>query len=218
MDENKEYEGFHIDSVEEGESEELERHNVNDILHCEYDDEEDADEECCHISFGDILTHKMYKNYIEQLAMLTMIDPNVRDEYGYRLDDENHVIRDPDKKVQHPGVFQVMPFIVHYKDDDKSTLKADFEFGAAGVVFTSDGLRNVAVGYDDILYDLCAVNHACFLGNEEKHDGLYIPLNNEDALIDGIFMLHSIYLSAHNDKKDKYLNLRDMLDLKKCKL
>lgn len=191
----------------------------NNVVHEPVPEDND---EYCHCLRPDILElfkNKKYADYKEQLDLISSVDPHVNNSDGYTIDRSNGRILLSNANAKYPGAFQVSPFIVNYKEKrEDGSFDADFAIADAAAIMCNDGFHNVAIGTDGVMYDLGEVNHACFIGDPDgKSNGIYIPLNaGNNAVIDGCFMLHSIYASSNKDG-DKYLNIRHMLDQKECK-
>lgn len=90
--------------------------------------------------------------------------------------------------------------------------KIDYSF--ANIVNTENaGLRYVHCCESGKLIDLGPVDHACFIGNNERPEGLYIPMHNMKAMYDGADLLSDMIVTAMNkDKEHIKLSNNDIVD------
>lgn len=101
----------------------------------------------------------------------------------------------------HPGIISAMPFITI----ENANGGYNFKRGTANVINTENGgFRYVDIDPEDEYYnamhDFGHVEHACIFGNVDNPDGVYVPLNSRDAMIDGIrFLDATIRYIDHNE-------------------
>ena len=114
---------------------------------------------------------------------------------GYRIDTYGEVV---DQNFSNAGVISAAA--IAYDEDNGA-----FDSSFAHIVNTEDaGLRYVHCCESGKMLDLGPVEHTCFLGNCERAEGIYIPLSNTKAMIDGVQILEEIINDVLDDKKNDH--------------
>ena len=89
---------------------------------------------------------------------------------------------------QSNGVLRAAPFVIDTENGDR------MDYAFANIINTENaGLRYVHFTESGNKLDMGPVDHPCFIGNEQRAEGLYIPLSNTKAIADGILILDELF-------------------------
>lgn len=117
---------------------------------------------------------------------------------GYHVDSSGLIYDPATSEEASAGVISAVAIGVDTtKDSDRMITSCTH------VVNTEDyGLRYVCHTKDGKMLDLGPVEHACIIGNNDRPEGVYVPMCNTKAMADGITMLKEFFKVATEDNKD----------------
>lgn len=115
---------------------------------------------------------------------------------GYVVDKSGLIYHPMTDTDAHGGIIAAMAFA--RDDDDNAT------YAFTHIMNTENaGLRYVVCPADEAnMHDLGPVENVCFIGNQDRAEGLYIPLCNTRAIADGINCLENILEDATKNDAD----------------
>ena len=117
---------------------------------------------------------------------------------GYRVDSSGLIYNPITSEEASAGVISAMAIGVDTtKDSDRMTTSGTH------IINTEDyGMRYVLPSKDGKMLDLGPVEHACVVGNNDRPEGIYVPMCNTKAIADGITILKEFFNIATEGNKD----------------
>lgn len=134
-------------------------------------------------------------DYLKDLAVLAeAVEPDaIHADSGYCIGRGGKIELVSDNGTQLPGVICGMAVASAF--DGK---EAGFIDLPVAIINTEDaGFRYVNPNQNGSYTDIGPVDHACIVGNVNRAEGLYVPLNNLKAMADGKAMLTNMIDNAH---------------------
>lgn len=114
---------------------------------------------------------------------------------GYRIGEDGYIYQPSTDNDANGGVIAAMAIA------SEKEYPHDIIIGRTHIINTEDaGLRHVHINKDGSVMDIGPVESACIVGNIDRPEGIYIPMCNTRAMVDGAVLLDNlIHTSMEND-------------------
>ena len=135
------------------------------------------------------------QDFVKDLGELTRRSSYKPDTQGYCIDGDGYIYQPSTDHDGNGGIIAAMAFVSEKENSSNLIVERTH------LINTEDGgLRHIHVCNDGAVMDIGPVETACLVGNINRPEGIYVPLCNTRAMMDGVVLLDKmIELSIEND-------------------